>query len=179
MKFSKSQKTQLCEQLNQDFPESLNFEETHGFLCALHCGPSTLEAEQKISLILFATLDETTSDNTIKELIQDLDKSIAQSLLAAETLLLPCSLDLDEQGQVDTSLYDWLYGFFEGHFYDEPNWFTSEEEKVAEMLLPFLTAFPEIEDESLDALRTQKTVFQNLILQLPQALQDIYLFYSN
>ncbi len=181
MKFSKVQAEKLGAVLNPEhYPDCLNFQECHGFLCALACGPSELSIEEKLALIIFdqPRLDKNHSlDSEIVHHITDLDKAIQQALFLCETLLIPVDLNLTD-GQIDISFEHWLMGFFEAHFLHEEDWYIADEERASEMLLPFIAAFNEIENEALDSIRTNYTLLQNLIFTIPQALQDLYLFYT-
>lgn len=181
MKFSKAQADKLSALLNlEQYPDCLNFQECHGFLCALACGPVDLSIEEKLAHIVFdqAELDKNNSINSeILHYLTDLDKAIQQALFLSETLLLPVDLNLKD-GQIDSSFEHWLLGFFEAHFLYENDWYSADEERTSEMLLPFIAGFDEIENEELNSIRKNHTLLQNLIFTIPQALQDLYLFYT-
>ncbi len=178
MPFSKQQQLELTELLaSENYPDSLSFGEAHGFLSALCSGPSQCSKLETVNLVLFGEKESDQKiEESLKTLILELLQHIEKSLFSSDTLLLPCSLQLEDD-DISESLADWTLGFFEAHLLDEDSWYKQDEELVAEMLLPFLVCIDELEESDLEAIREQSTLLQNLILQLPQALQDLYLFF--
>jgi len=179
MHFSKQQALRLESFLDQSmYPDVLNYQECHGFLCGLIAGPDDLDANQRIQNIFYGeeTADLSSIPEEAKELINLLHQEIANTFFSSETLLLPCSLQL-EAGDISESLEDWALGFFEAHMLNESNWYTADEELTAEMLIPFFICLYEIDEEELNNIRNNKELFQKVISQIPQALQDLYLFF--
>jgi yecA family protein len=179
MNFSKSQALQLEALLDQSkYPDVLNYQECHGFLCGLIAGPVDLEANQRNQSIFFG--DEISDLSSIPEeaklLISLLHQEIGNTFFSSETLLLPCSLQLDGD-EISESLEDWALGFFEAHMLNESNWYAANEDITAEMLMPFFLCLDEIEEEEIIAIKKNKELFQKLISQIPQALQDLYLYF--
>jgi uncharacterized protein len=179
MNFNKRQAEELESLLDQNiFPETLNYQECHGFLCALACGPNSLSSEERNIIIFFG--DSEQKDTVIPpracELIDLLFSEINNSFFSAETILLPCSLQIENE-TLNESLEDWSVGFFEAHMLDEDSWYLKDEEITAEMLLPILLCFEEFDDEAIKKIRNEAELYQNLILQIPQALQDLYLYF--
>lgn len=178
--FTKQQMLILEQYLeNEKYPESLNYSECHGFLCALAAGPVKLTEKQRIQTILTGNPETSdTPEQACVNLINTLYLEIEQSLFNGETLLLPCSLSL-ENNEIHPSLADWAYGFFEAYLLDEDAWYAKNSEVSAEMLLPILLCVEEIEDDELQNLRAQTNLTQKVIQQIPLALQDIYLFFNS
>lgn len=178
--FSKQQIQILNQCLeNEKYPEALNYTECHGFLCGLASGPSKLPENQLIQIILTGNNAEALElpNQTCIDLIKTLFEEIEYSLFNGETLLLPCSLTL-ENSEIHPSLADWAYGFFEAYLLDEDAWYAKDSEIAAEMLLPILMCVEELEDEELAQLKNQTNLAQKVIQQIPLALQDIYLFFN-
>lgn len=179
MNFTKQQAQRLEALLsNEKYSEALNYQECHGFLCALIAGPINLNSEQRNQIIFFGdtAADLTLITEEVNQLINTLQKEIENSLFSGDTLLLPCSLQL-ENNQISESLEDWCIGFFEAHMIDEAIWYNADENLTAEMLMPFLVCLEGIDEEDLQTIRNKTDLFQTLILQIPQALQDIYLYF--
>jgi len=179
--FTKQQTLMLEQYLENDtYPESLNYGECHGFLCALAVGPAKLSQQQMIQIILSGDNAEAVEapEQACINLINTLYQEIEHNLFIGETLLLPCSLTL-ENNDIHPSLADWAYGFFEGYILDEDAWYAKNSEVSAEMLLPILLCVEEIEDDELQKLREQTNLTQKVIQQIPLVLQDIYLFFNS
>lgn len=179
MNFTKQQAQRLEVLLNNEqYPEAFNYQECHGFLCALTAGPIRINAEQRNQIIFFgdtpADLNLITKEAS--QLIDTLQQEIEHTLFSGDTLLLPCLLQL-ENTQISESLEDWCLGFFEAHTLDEASWYKADEDLVAEMIMPFLVCLEGIDEEDLQIIRDKTDLFQTLILQIPQALQDIYLYF--
>lgn len=179
MNFSKQQVEQLETLLdNENYPDALNYQECHGFLCALKVGPINIDSEQRNQIIFFG--DEPAKSTVINqeaiELIGTLQQEIENTLFSAETLLLPCSLQL-EDAEISESLEDWILGFFEGLMIDEASWYNADENISAEMLMPFLLCLEGLDEEEILSIRNKEALFQTVILQIPQALQDLYLYF--
>jgi uncharacterized protein len=182
MKFTSKEKKCLEESLQAfSSDDSLGFSGIHGLLSALACGPLDLSRDEKHQLVLYGEIDASRKLPELPELFEkltELDSEITESFLLGETMLLPCSLEL-ENGEVSDSLNDWVLGFFEGHFLDEDKWYEKDEKMAAEMLLPLLVSFDEIDDPDLSKIREDMVLFQRLVQEIPHALQDLYLFYSS
>ena len=179
MNFTKKQAQELESLLDQSiFPEVLNYQECHGFLSALACGPLSLNKDQRNAIIFFGENEkqEPNIPSQASELIEILLNEIETSFFSADTILLPCSLQVEEE-ELSESLEDWSIGFFEAHMLDEDLWYSKDEELTAEMLVPILLCFDEIDDEGITKIKSDSELFQTLIMQIPQALQDLYLYF--
>jgi len=177
MNFSKKQAQRLEELLNQEkYPEVLNYQECHGFLCALAAGALNLDPSTLSQVIFYGVepCDKTLEIEAI-QLIELLYQEIQNTLFSAETLLLPCSLQINSD--ISESLADWSLGFFEALMINEESWYEADESITAEMLLPFLLCLEEIDDDEIISVKKNAELFQTLILQIPQALQDLYLYF--
>jgi len=180
MHFSQAKQEKLELLLDSDqYPEVLGFSELHGFLCALIVGPESLNQSSLLSHIFYAEENQDLSKITddIINLIQELYQDIQQTLFSSTTLLLPCLLSLNEESQVSDSLEEWAMGFFEAHLLFEKQWYDKDEELIAEMLIPLLMCIDNEDEPTFEKIRSNVSLFENLIKQLPQALQDLYLFY--
>lgn len=170
---------QLLESHNPD--DALNFTEVHGLMTALKAGPIPLEPAEKINFILYGDPTSNQAHPIADELISLLDtleRDISTQLLSGDTLKLPCTLSLDHYDP-NTSLQDWLTGFFDAFFLDEELWYKENEEDLAQILLPFFACFDELEDGELEKIRANKNLLQKMANEIPFALQDLYLFFNN
>jgi len=89
----------------------LNYQESNGFLCALAAGPLNLDPS-KLSQVIFygyEPCDKTLEIEAI-QLIELLYQEIQNTLFSAETLLLPCSLQINSD--ISESVAHWSLGFF-------------------------------------------------------------------
>lgn len=148
----------------------LDFQGTHGFLCAVTVGPAREAAQWLDALFEGCAPDALTAD------LMAWQKSLHATLYHEKTLELPCPLQV-ASGKDGNELTDWCTGFMEGIFSDEVAWYSRDENLVAELTLPMVVISGLVEDPELDHMRRQPKLMMQLARQIPEILTEIYLFF--
>ncbi|TBR38572.1 YecA family protein [Marinomonas agarivorans] len=165
---------------DQVHEECHNFITAHGFLTALSISPATLPQEQW-QTILFEELPQFASEKEeqkIRNLLTRLQLEIQKELESEDDFFVPCDLELAEHADELSELQEWASGFMEGVFLTESHWFASEQEdRVAELLLPFMVASDLFDDEDVMQIRSNPKLTQSCIEQIPAILTDLYLIF--
>ncbi len=151
----------------------LTWVETHGLLCALSCGPQTIDNWQDALFI-----DE--SFPLPSELTQQLtqyQQRLASRLGLGDGVTLPCRLDpyQDDEG---SDLTSWCVGFMAAVFCDPDAWQAADNETVAEFLLPFNLISGVLDDEEADTIWDNAQLMRQMAMGIPALLEELYLHFN-
>ncbi|RDE19508.1 YecA family protein [Motiliproteus coralliicola] len=156
--------------------EALDYPSLHGLLSAVSICPSAIAKAEWLEAIFDGQPRYENSDQQqrIELLLQRELDGIRAELDHEEPPELPCDLELDE----DSLLTPWSQGFMEGVFMREEDWFGSNEEQVAELLLPIMIASELFDDDAeLQQMRANPKLIQGLCQEIPDLLTDLYLLF--
>ncbi|PCI47089.1 MAG: hypothetical protein COB51_06340 [Moraxellaceae bacterium] len=158
--------------------------ECHGLICATAIYPGDIDEEEIYDIIFDAEIDPTPTEfNALKQLIDQLIILVEIGLEQGQTVIPPCSLDIDANGanatgtEIDSPIRVWSAAFMQGVFLREPEWFDKDEDLVAQMSLPILVASDLVESEEMQEIQENHTLFNSLCKEIPNTLTDMYLFY--
>lgn len=152
--------------------DALSWVETHGLLCAIAAGPVPMVGWQDAIFLE----DDQQLPADIAQLLEKLAERIASDLGAGDAVTLPCRLDPyeDKEGQ---DLVSWCTGFMAGVFASETLWYAGDEEKIANLLLPFLLISGLEESDELDELWDNTQLVRQMALGLPSLLEELFLYF--
>lgn len=160
--------------------EALDLIGAHGFLCALNISPEPI-AEPEWMEQLFDGEPKWSSDSEkqeIQDLLRKLYRTIGNDLYNDQEILLPCDLTLEPEDDEDTTeLTVWAQAFMEGVFQHEEAWFGQDEETVAGLLLPVMVASDLFEDEDVAEISRDRALREEMAVQIPEVLIDLYLHF--
>ncbi|MBV0932893.1 YecA/YgfB family protein [Marinobacterium weihaiense] len=160
--------------------EALDLIGAHGFLCALNISPDAVPEAEWLEQ-LFDGKPEWSSaaeQQEITELLRKLYRTIGNDLYNDQEILLPCELSLEpEDGEEGTELTIWAQSFMEGVFLKEDAWFGQDEETVAGLLLPIMVASDLFEDEDVVEISKDRSLREEMCVQIPEVLVDLYLHF--
>ena len=160
--------------------EALDLIGAHGFLCALNISPTPLEESQWLQELFSGEPDWSSNEekDEILTLLRKLYQTIGNDLYNDQEILLPCELSLEpEEDEEFTELTVWAQSFMEGVFLKEEEWFGSDEETVAGLLLPIMVASDLFEDEEIREISQDRALREEMSVQIPEVLIDLYLHF--
>jgi uncharacterized protein len=164
-------RTQLQDFIKQR-DDTLTWVETHGLLCAMATGPAAVNGWQDAIFVE----DELTVPDAMRACMAQLVERLASDLGAGDAIALPCRLDPYEDNE-GYDLVSWCTGFMAGVFSNEEAWYAGAEEKIVNLLLPFLLISGLEEDEELDALWDNTRLTRQMALGIPSLLEELFLHF--
>ncbi len=156
--------------------ESLDYLGLHGLLTALAVSPLEVPAEEWLDGVFDGVpgyRDEPEQQH-IQGLLKREYRAIREELDNEEAPELPCDLSLEDE---EPMLTVWCQGFMEGVFLRESDWFSQQEEQVAELLLPIMLASELFDEEEFQQLRKDSKLCQQLCEEIPELITDLYLHF--
>ncbi|WP_111656678.1 YecA family protein [Isoalcanivorax indicus] len=161
----------LIERYGED---AMSWTEIHGLLCAVSAGPGHPEGWQQMVLGDAGPVD----DDTVAAL-HALQQRVATQLGAGDRIQLPCRLDPYSEDDNGNDLGGWCAGFMTGVLLQEDAWYAQDEERAANLLLPFvlISGFDD-DDPDLDALWQDTKVVRGMAMALPELLEELFLFFN-
>jgi len=153
--------------------ECLTFIEAHGYLAATVISPIATTDEQLLSEII-GEEGENDSEliNQIKPQILKLRAQIARELLAGECLSIP--LSAENEDEYVSEMEAWSAAFMEKHITNEETWFDEGGETIAELLLPIVAASGFLEDEEIENIRDDASLYLSMLENIPEVVIDLY-----
>lgn len=153
--------------------ECLTFIEAHGYIAATVISPIATTDEQLLSEIV-GEEGETDSAlvNLVKPQIMKLRAQIARELLAGE--FLPIPLSAENEDEYVSEMEAWSAAFMEKHINNEDAWFDEGGEAIAELLLPIVTASGYLEDEEIENIREDASLYLSMLENIPEVVIDLY-----
>jgi uncharacterized protein len=165
----------------QDFLDeseySLDYIATHGFLCALVVGPEAPAVDIWLSALCDGEelSDDPAEKAEISAALVAWQKEIHAALYHGQTVQLPCPLTI--KATESTDLNNWCMGFMEGMFLKEDDWYTKDEDLIADLTLPMVILSDLIDDPDLQHIRRDIKLCRELAQQIPDVLTEIYLLF--
>lgn len=158
--------------------DALDLIGAHGLLCALNISPVEVPEQEWLELLFDSEPNWESAEQKahITGLLRKLHRTIGSDLYNDQETLLPCELTLDVDEDM-AELTTWAQSFMEGVFLREDDWFGSDEETVAAMLLPIMVASELFEDEEIAEIRQDRALSEEMAEQIPELLVDLYLYY--
>lgn len=158
--------------------EAMDAVYAHGFMVAQALSPQPLETADLIATVCNG---ETSLPKEAYQQLSDLLIQLRQAATSAcyrgYEIELPVSLNLDE-GEIqayESPLCDWCAGFVESVLLQEALWFSKAEQDIAELLLPLMALSGLFEEEAeVASLQENFPLLQQMALQVPQILIDLY-----
>jgi len=150
----------------------------HGFICGLAVSP--IEASESLWLALLLDVEEKELSQPVitegcKNLVK-LRQNIDNILYHSEKLILPCPLKLSPVPD-ESPLRSWATGFMEAVFMDDEAWYTTNEETVAQLLLPIILASGLHEDPEITELEQDPKLGKSILFQIHEVIIDLYILY--
>lgn len=162
--------------LDQEADEgALDLVATHGMLTAISISPTALPAEEWLEALFDGPFPEVADAAAQRERLLRWQQVIAGTLAHGELLPLPCPLVASPEG--DTPLTDWCIGFMEGMFLREDDWYTKDEDYVADLTLPMVVISDLIDDPDMQSLRRDRKLLKEMSAQIPDVVSELYLFF--
>ncbi|WP_207062017.1 YecA family protein [Motiliproteus sp. SC1-56] len=156
--------------------DALDYPGLHGLLTALAVSPVPVPETEWLEVLFDGQPGY--ADEQEKARIEGLLRrelaAIAHELDQEEAPELPCDLTLDEE---EPLLTNWAQGFMEGVFLREEAWFSQDEERVAELLLPIMVASELFDEPELTQIRNDARLCESLCEEIPELLTDLYLHF--
>ncbi|MBZ2187793.1 YecA family protein [Alcanivorax sp. JB21] len=151
--------------------DALTWTEIHGLMCAISAGPSAPEDWPQI-----CHAEENAVPANVATALLQLQQRLAAQLGVGERLQLPCLLDpyADDEGE---DLSSWCAGFMAGVLLQEERWSEADEERMANMLLPFLLISGMDEDPELDSLWEDTRLVRTMAMAIPELLEELFLYF--
>ena len=151
--------------------DALTWTEIHGLMCAVSAGPSAPEGWPQI-----CHAEENAVPDDVAAALLQLQQRLAAQLGVGERLQLPCLLDpyADDEGE---DLSSWCAGFMAGVLLQEDSWSEANEERMANMLLPFLLISGMDEDPELDSLWEDTRLVRTMAMAIPELLEELFLHF--
>lgn len=160
---------------NNEF--GLDFNATHGFLCATVVGPQLIDW-----LNVLFDMQKKSVPCEVLDAISSWRLDIANTLKEEQRIELP----FDESAlEVESELGDWSVGFVDAIYANEDNdWFDLDDlvdadaDEVATLTLP-MVAFSGIEedDDELQAMRKSPELMEEMANSISQNLTELYLLF--
>ncbi|TVQ69459.1 MAG: YecA family protein [Oceanospirillales bacterium] len=160
--------------------DSLDLIGTHGLLCALNISPTKVPEQEWLDLLFDSEpkWESAEQKELIIGLLRKLHFTIGQDLYNDQETLLPCELTLDaDEDEDEPELTIWAQSFMEGVFMREEDWFGTDEETVAGLLLPIMVASELFDDPEIVEIRQDRALSEEMAEQIPELLVDLYLYY--
>jgi uncharacterized protein len=160
--------------------DSLDLIGTHGLLCALNISPTKVPEQEWLDLLFDSEpkWESAEQKELIIGLLRKLHFTIGQDLYNDQETLLPCELTLDaDEDEDEPELTIWAQFFMEGVFMREKDWFGTDEETVAGLLLPIMVASELFDDPEIVEIRQDRALSEEMAEQIPELLVDLYLYY--
>jgi uncharacterized protein len=166
-----------------EVPEGcLDYIACHGFVTAMAIAQDEFDPIQSLTLIVDQEplFQSTQERDDLYDSLTALHRSVSRQLYLGEELELPVELKAPSAHQTN-ELSDWCFGFMEAVSIFEDHWFatTQDVELIADRLIP-MTIFsePHVEAELLHLVDSDKKR-QNLALEIPDNLQQLYLAFRD
>lgn len=161
---------QVIDFLKHHGENALTWVETHGLLCAMACGPASIDSWQAI------IIEDEELPKSVFDAMTALKDRLHAQLGIGDVVQLPCKLDPYEDSD-GTDLTSWCTGFISGVSLNEEAWHAEQGEQVSELLLPFLLISGLDEDPALDTLWQDTSVVRQMALGIPDLLEELFLLY--
>lgn len=158
--------------------DALDYFGVHGLVCALVVGPVEINNDEFTKLI-FDTHQNITPDQlqTAEAIISKLRNCIFTELSSGATLELPM---YDEEEDIyEEAMINWCAGFVEGFLANEPEWFSRDQDLVAELLLPIMSLSQLFDDEDFSEIISNQKIMDQFEEQLPELMTDLFLFFHS
>lgn len=158
--------------------EALDLIGAHGLLCAINISPAEVPEAEWMELLFSGEPNwESNEQKTqIHVLLRKLSRTISSDLHGDQEILLPCELTLETEEEDDLAeITLWAQSFMEGVFIREEEWFGSDEEAVAGLLLPIMVASDLFDDSDIVEIRRDRALSEEMCEQIPEVLVDLYL----
>lgn len=151
--------------------EDANLYVALGYLTAQALPPETTQPEQWLEQ-LFATPSDQAVSQTLVELFTLATAAAKKGFYQGGGVELPFEMDLETESD---ELADWCAGFMQAVFEQEGIWFASQEQTMAELLLPIMALSGLFADEpEFIEIEEDPQLMAQLAKQLPDLLLDIY-----
>lgn len=158
--------------------ECLDFIEAHGYIAATVISPEPTNDDRLFQEILgdnAETVDEAVTESFRTGILQ-LKAMVSRQLLMAETLEMPCELDVGVANE-PSDIERWCMAFVEKHFTAEDAWFDADESVAANLLLPVICGSGLVEDAEIDKIRADTEMYISMLEDIPELAVDMYAFY--
>lgn len=152
--------------------DTLSWVEIHGLLCAIAAGPAPMDGWQNAIFLE----DDQQLPADMAQLLARFAERFASDLGAGDAIALPCRLDPYEDNE-GKDLVSWCTGFMAGVFASEALWYAGDEEKIANLLLPFVLISGLEESDELDELWDNTQLVRQMALGLPSLLEELFLYF--
>lgn len=144
---------------------------TLGYLTAQALQPTATNPTNWLEQLL-ASSDSQPAKDQLVELLTLATAAAKQGFYQGGGIELPFELDLASEAD---ELADWSAGFMQAVFEQEEVWFTSQEQDMAELLLPIMALSGLFADEpEFIEIEEDPQLMDQLAKQLPDLLLDIY-----
>ncbi|MGB1092747.1 MAG: YecA family protein [Oceanobacter sp.] len=156
--------------------DSFDFFAMHGLLTALIMGPTEFTPEQVWENAFDEPLGFSKADKQkVNDLIKKLAKEIQGWLDSGQDFPVPTDLTLmDDEGE--PPLESWAIGFMTAVMVQEAQWYDFGEEKIAELLFPFMYASGLFADEpEMSDIDEDVELSDQVCGGIPLAIVDLYL----
>ncbi len=156
--------------------ESLDYLGIHGLLTALAVSPAEVPMDEWLEVIFDGVpgYSDEAQQQRIQSLLQREYLALCEELNNEEAPELPCDLTLDDEEEMLTV---WSQGFMEGVFLRESDWFSKNEEQVAELMLPIMLASELFDDPGFADIRNNEKLCEQLCGEIPDLITDLYLHF--
>lgn len=158
--------------------DTLDYFGLHGLVTSCVVGPIDLSNEQIIN-ICFAEQDISHLSEGISHLrdcIEAIKLELREAISEGESIFLPFE---DEDVLYDDALNSWCAGLVEGFLANEEAWFSSNDEVVAELLLPYMALSGLFDNEDFAPILENKKLMLQLESVVAEQLTDVFLFYHS
>ncbi|MCP5160476.1 MAG: YecA family protein [Hahellaceae bacterium] len=166
--------------LLDEIPESeaLDYFGVHGLICANIIGPSPLDHDLLLEIILGQDPASISAEmmSEISMLIEKIQNSIATTLNQEDEVEVPSP---DNEDDFESAIQNWCAGFVEAFLENEEAWFVRDEETVAELLLPVMSLSDLFDDEEFQVIKQNGKLMFQFAEQLPELITDIFLFFHS
>lgn len=156
--------------------EALDYFGLHGLVCASVVGPKEL-SNTELEEVIFGGIDPQASAEA-KSHLHTCIKRISDALREQLDEGQEPSLPYESEEEADSCLESWCIGFIEGFFVYEELWFASNEEQVAELLLPIMALSGLFEDDEFKEIRRNDKLMGQFETIIADQLTDIYLYFK-
>ena len=156
--------------------ETLDYFGLHGLVCASVVGPTPI-SRANLAELVFGEDTVRIDQQQLQQFLDytdDLAKQLQHELTQGLELSLPY---LDEDEHYDAGLESWCIGFMEGFFYQEETWFSQDEERSAELLLPIMALSGLFDSAEFKEITDNDKLMAQLEDLVPEQLIDLYLLY--
>ncbi|MGI9273520.1 MAG: YecA family protein [Endozoicomonas sp.] len=158
--------------------DALTFHGIHGFLTAQAICPAELSEQDRNEIIFDGKVQLSGQDTAdLNTALEGITRIIDRDFNGEEGFFLSCEGDLSDPE--DDDLIDWCGGFMEGHFQNEDDWFTANEQEVCELLLPVMLASGFFDDEAeFQEILKDPQLTEDMCSQIPEVLMELYLLFN-